>query len=650
MELNEYWALGPIEEIAQNIEDKFSEYQQWLYRSGYASRIKLCYDRYYGIGTEGSLALEKSEDGKLTNININHYKNLLKRLHILVTQNKLSFQPRSLRNDSSALIDADLGRGLLEYYSDDKDMHSVFSEAVETALVCLEAYIHAPWDANEGQEVATDGSKLIFEGDQAFNVLTALDVGKSTSPNSNWYIVREKKNKYDLAAQFPQFETEILNSKLEKSYQDEIMLDPTLHSYGDEIEDDEAVYVFTLYHKRTQAIRTGRQTVICANQVLEDGPLQYKDIPLFNLKAGNILQTTMADSPGIDLLPLQEAINLLSSAVLTNNLNNAVQNIWSQDPNITIKKVSKSQNLIVSSIPPQGINFTQSSGETYKLLDQLTANQQLLSGINETTRGNPQASLKSGNSLALMLAQAIQFVSELQKGYAQLAGDVGSCVINNLKQFAQTERIAYLVGSNRKTYAKTFKSDDLMGIDRIAVDLGNPILQSQAGRWELVQMMTQYGLVQDPKLIASFLRTGEMDQTTDDEFKDHILIKQENEMLLKGETPQVILTDIHPEHIAKHKSVFDDPEVRANPEIMNAALQHIQAHIDQMRSIDPILAQMLGMQPLPPEQPPAPESQDQIPEVNPGKQMDEGVNLPTVPDNAPPEVKQAYMQFLNSNK
>lgn len=649
----EYWAAKDTESIASEIQTKFANYQHWLYRTGYANRIKLSYDTFYDINKDGAISLKRDEDTGVTKQSNNHYKNLLKRLHILITQNKLSFQPRSNKNDSSSLIDADLGKGLLEYYQEDLNMHSIFSEAALTSLICLESWVHCPWNEDKGRQVRPDETgSLIFEGDQAFEVYTALDVGRSTTLISSWYIVRQRVNKYDLAAKYPQFAESILSISLESTYEEEFVLDPSIDKYLENADDDEACYKYILYHDRTPALPEGRMVEVCASEVLVDKPLEdYVEIPLYRLKAGDFIQTYMSDSPGIELLPLQQAIDLLASATLSNNLNNAVQNIWSPDPNMTIKRISDTQNMITSAQRPEGINFTKSADETYKLLDMMIQNQQLLSGVNETTRGSPQASLKSGNSLALMLAQAIQYVSDLQKNYAQLASDVGSTLINNLKRFAKTERIAYIVGSNKKTYAKIFKAEDLAAIDRIAVDLGNPILQSQAGRWELVQMMTQYGLVQDPRLIASFLRTGEIDQTTDDEFKDHILIKQENEMLLKGEMPTVVITDLHPDHIMKHKSVFNDPDVRSNPQIMEVALAHIQEHIAQMRGIDPTLAQMLGMKPLPPENPPpGPENQDQIAEVNPGGQMDEGVNLPTVPPGTPPQAAEAYGQVMQANQ
>lgn len=658
MELKDYWASKPIEEIASEIEAKFEEYSVWLYKSGYAGRIKLCYDRFYGIDQDGTVIIETEEESGVSRININHYKNLIKRIHLLIVQSKLSFQPRSRNADASALIDTDLSKGLLEYYNDEKNMNAVFSEAVETSLICLESWVHAPWDQNAGDPVTRNDDEMIMQGDQVFEVLTALDVARNMKTDSEWHIVRSTVNKWVLAANYPKYQAEILDARIEPSHIDEIVLDPTISTHYDISTDqinDDLCYTFTLYHKKSKVMKDGRRVLICNGVVLEDSNLSYNKAPLYRLKSGNIIQTGMADSPSVDLLSVQEAINNLFSAVLSNNLNNAVQNIWTNDPNLTVRKISKTQNIIISAQEPKGINFTQSKEETYKLLDQLISNQQLLSGVNETTRGNPQASLKSGNSLALMLAQAIQFVSDLQMNYAKLAGNVGSCVLDNIKAFATTERVAYIVGVNKRSYAKIYKAEDLSDIDNVVVDLGNPILQSQAGRWELIQMFTQYGLVQDPKMIATFMKTGEMDHTLDDEFKDAVLIKQENEMLMKGYIPTVVITDIHPQHIQKHRSVFDDPEVRNNPRVMEAALAHIQEHIEKMREIDPNLAMILGIPQLPPEMPPGtpqapPPGGDNIPEVNPGGVMPEGVNIPNVPPGTPPQVAQSYQQVVNATE
>jgi hypothetical protein len=626
----QYWAAKPINEIAKEVEKQYEEYQDFCRRSGYRDRQNAAYSAYYNINQDGSIRLTKNDDG-VVQIKVNHYRSLIRRLHILVTENKLAFQPRARNSDTKSQIESDLAKGIAEYYSDEKNMHGVLSDAVKGALIELEQFVHAPWDLAEGYELTTDGSQTIKSGDQKFELCGPKDVAKSKSIETPFYIVRKKVNKYDQAALYPDFANEILSSSIEKDHED---------AFSSFDEDEDMTHKFILYHARTPAMPFGRHTEIIAGQVLADDELKYDKMPVFRISAGDVMHTVFGDSPAIDLLPLQDALDRLMSATTTNNMNNSVQLLYSSDPNLTTSKLSDGQTLVTASSPPQALNLTGSASENYKMIDLLVSHQQLLSGVNDTARGNPSASLKSGTSLAVMIAQAIQFVSDLQKSYARLASDVGSCLINNIQKFASEEMTAYISGSSRKGYIRKFKAKDLMNVERITVDLGNPLTQSFAGRSELIQTWQQYGIVKDPKQVVSFLRTGELDQTTENEFSDSILIRDENEMLRNGEVPAVLITDNHAEHVVGHKGIMSSPEARQNPLILEAWIKHVSEHIDKMRQVPPDLAAVLSGQPLPPTGAPPPPAPQQ-PDVN-------GVNMPSLPGNAPQSVQDNYQQVLNS--
>ena len=650
MSYNEtYWASKSSDEMADAVVEKFNTYQEWGSNSGYFARIQHLYNTYYAVDTEGSLALQKTEDGKLTKIHIGHFKNLIKRLHILITTNKLAFEARAINSDSESQLDADLARGLLEFYQNEKKLGSKLSESVETSLVCLEASIHCPWDDQKGAAIAAEevtnedtgetSIKTIYEGDQEFEVVTALDCARTTTlENSPWKILKLKRHKYTLAAQYPEHNQSIINSTNESD--DELsgfstntyILDPTASnnlSGGD----DETVTVYHMYHERNPALPEGREVIVCGGVVLYDRSLRYETVPVFTIKAGKVIDSVWGDSPAVDIAVIQQAIDLLSSATLTNNIDNAKQNIYTVDPNLTVTRLSESQNLITATQPPQGINFTASSPETYKLLDSYVSQQQLISGVNETARGAPKAASASGTSMALMLAQAQQFVSDLQAGYAELAGDVGSLIIDNLKLFAKTERIAYISGVKKRSYAKRFKAEDLYGVDRIIVTLGNPMTQSMSGRYDLMQQFMQYNIVRDPVVLGHFLRTGEIESATEDTFGDAILIRDENQMLQKGELPIAVIADMHPQHFMKHKELFSDPEVRKNPELMALITQHMQDHIDLHKSMDPDMAAIMGLQPLPSQMQQASLDESQ---GMPGEMEDQDISDARIPPGTPP--------------
>lgn len=638
---NEYWALAPIDRIANEVLGKFNDYKTWMRTSGYGLKIRTAYETFYGFNKQGSINIER-DYSDVDRISVNHYRSLIRRIHILITESKLAFQPRAKNSDSKSLIEADLARGIVEYYGDEKKLNEVLSQAVLGSLIMLEQYVHCPWDSNEGYELSVDGDKVIKTGDQAFKLFSPFDVARNTTVDkTSWYIVRDKVNKFDMAALYPEFANEILSDSIQRDIWDLNWVKPNYQFNNLRmIDDPDFVYVYHLYHARTAASVEGRHTTICANQVLSDGPLVYDKVPVFRLQAGAVLDTSLADSPAIDLLPLQQGLDAIFSAITTNAINNAKQMIYCPDPNLTTMDLNNGQTVVTASAPPVGLNLSASAADSYKLVDMFVQHQQLISGINETSRGTPESNLKSGNSLALMLAQAIQYVNELQKNYAQTASDVATCLVNNIQKYANEEMIAYVTGVNRKGSIKKFKSQDIMNIERVTVDLGTPLVQNIAGRHELVNQWLQYGIIKDPKQIIAFLRTGELDQTTDSIFSDAMLIKEENEQIKKGEKPVALMLDNHSEHILEHKSIFSTPEARTNPQITEVGLAHIQEHIEFMRTMPPDLAAVISGQPLPPPEQPTPGPMDQgPPEVS-------GVNMPNVPPATPPEVAANYQQQL----
>lgn len=640
---NIYWCNAPVAEIAKEIELHFSDYRKWQTETGYADRIISSYNAFYALNDDGSIRVTRNAD-QIATIHVAHMKSLTRRLHILVTENKLAFQPRAENSDSQSQIESDLARGIATYYADEKGMHDTLSDAVLGALICLEYFVHAPWDLTEGYELTVDGGQTMKTGDQKFELYDPFNVAKSTSEaKSPWYILRHKVNKYDAAALYPEFAAEILNSSCTPDlYLDgQRSLQSSARMNGINTDAD-MTYKYMLYHARTPAMPDGRYAEVIAGQVTADRFLKYSNMPVFRISAGEVLTTVWGDSPTVDLLPLQQALDAIFSGTLTNVLNNNNQLIYCSDPNLVTRKLGDGQTLVSAAAEPKGINLTNSGAEGYKMIDMLVNHQQLLSGVNDVARGHPTDSVTTAGGQALMIAQAIQYVSDLQKSYAALAGDVATQLIDNIKAFATEDLTAYIVGTSRKGEIKTFKAKDLMRVKRITVDLGNPMVQSVAGRNELVQAWQQQGILKDPKQIINFLRTGELDQVTEDEFSDEIYIREENEMIRKGIKPTAIMTDNHAEHIVKMKGIMSSQEARDNPKVLQVWLAHAQEHIDLMRQVPPDLAAVLSGQPLPQPLPPGPGP------AAPGAPQIQGAHLPPMPQGTPPQTAGDYKQAISA--
>ena len=279
-----------------------------------------------------------------------------------------------------------------------------------------------------------------------------------------------------------------------------------------------------------------------------------------------------------------------------------------------------------------------------------------LSGVNSVTRGNPESSLKSGAALALVQSMAIQFNSGLQASYAQILEDTGTGMINILKTYATTPRIADIAGKSNEPYMQEWTKESIDQINRVVVDMGNPLSTSLAGRLNLAENLMAGGFIENPDQYIQVLETGRLEPVLEGKRRENVFIKGENEALRAGEKEVIALvTDRHQIHIMEHKTLLSDVDARKDRDLQVRVLKHIQEHITLLRTTDPGLLALLGEQPLPPlkapgqppamgpEQPmpqPQPpvgggevEASEMIEAETPGEQEAKNVNLPNLPKN-----------------
>ncbi|RYG60725.1 hypothetical protein EON64_19110, partial [archaeon] len=334
----------------------------------------------------------------------------------MTTQAKLSFKAKAVNSDSKSLLEADFAEGLLAAEVD-KGMGRVTAAMVEQAVVLYGAYVYAPWNpfAGDAITVAENGASKVFAGEQEFYNLHSFSVARSTSQDeSPWYIVDTPANRWDLIAAYPDHSTALLSVGGSEELNPRQLVTPFSNRQGLAINDDDVVMVRTLLHKKTKAMTSGRVTVMVGTTVLDDQGFYYKTMPVVCMRAGTILGEVLGDSPASSLVGLQEVIDRVYSANITNVLNGAVSNIYSSDPSISITSIGPGQNVITATSPPVALSLTGVSPDSVNLINDAINQSTLLSGLNNTAKGNPESSLKSGTSLSLILSTAIQFISSIQ--------------------------------------------------------------------------------------------------------------------------------------------------------------------------------------------------------------------------------------------
>lgn len=624
---DKYFASDEAKKTAEYLDKKSSEWFQNIQLNRYLDKIHRAWSAYHGNYYDQAHSINfGGEQGELAEIAINHFRNIAQHMLTMVTSSRPSFQCRAINTDRKSLIQAKLGNGLLDYYMREKRLERELKLATETAIVMGSGFVKMEWNSTKGEiydyapidednidSYDDDGEPLdsegnvirpypIYEGDVEFKTLSPFDVvfdsTKETPEQHDWVLCRTFVNKFDLAAKYPEFADEIkqLDTK------DKKQINIAKMSPFDKTDD---VPVYEFFHKRTESIPEGRYILyLNSDIILLDTVMPYRDLPVYRISPGNILGTPYGYTMMFDLLPLQDAINSLYTTVLTNQNAFGVQNILNPRGNdVKVNQLEGALNFIEYNSQvgkPEPLNLTNTPAEIFNFLQILERGMETISGINSVARGNPEKSLNSGNALALVQSQALQFISGLQQSYIQLLEDVGTGLINLLKDFAKVPRVAAIVGINNRVRMKEFTGDDIQNVNRVVVDVGNALAQSTAGRVQMAEQMMQMGVIKNPQQYINVMNTGNVDTITEKEFSELDTIRDENERLLNKEPVVAIATDDHAMHIREHKAVIDDQDLRRDPELLNNALAHIEKHIELARTTDPDLLAILGVQPLGP--------------------------------------------------
>lgn len=602
-----YFAADEAKKVADILMHRMDTWRTSLEANGYMEKLRMCWAAYHGAYytdfSTGHQITFGGDQGELTNIAVNHLRNLAQHMLVMTTTNRPSMQARAANTDYKSLVQTQLANGLLDYYLREKRLEKYLHRAVEYAIVLSVGYIKMEWNATSGEiyDFNDENQTPVYEGDIEFANLSPFDVmfdPTKEDQKHDWLVARTYKNRFDLIAKYPEFEEEIKKLPSKSEYRSLGM-----SSFGYNETDDVSVYEF--FHARTEAMPNGRYLLFSDEKsIFIDMALPYPEIPIYRISASDILGTPFGYSPMFDILPLQEGINMLYSTILTNQNAFGVQNIYvPRGADITVNALAGGLNIIEGNSQagqPTPLNLTNTPKEVFEFLKMLEQAQETISGINSVARGNPEASLKSGTALALVQSMALQFISGLQGQYVRLIEDVGTGLINILKDFAAVPRIAAIVGKNNRSYLKEFKGDDLSQINRVIVDVGNPLTRTTAGRVQMAEQMLQMGIISNPQDYFAVINTGSLDVMTENHNSEIYLIKGENEALISGEDVPVMAIDDHKQHVLEHRSILADPDLRKDPELVSRVLNHIQQHILSLQQTDPNLLSMLGQQPLSP--------------------------------------------------
>lgn len=607
LDSSEYFASKEATATASILENKCNEWSNSVESNGFLDKLRSCYTAYHGAYYNNTGAGHQisfsGEQGELVNFPVNQFRNIATHMLVMTTSNRPTMECRATNTDYKSLRQTLLANNILDYYMREKKLETFLRQAVEYSVVYGAGYVVMQWNSSKGEMVdyIEETKTKIYEGDIEFENLSPFDVvydGTKESGNHDWVLIRRWKNKYDLAAKYPELADKIKQLQT-KSDVNKFRLGMT--TLLDESSDCQ---VMEFFHNRTECMPDGRYMLFLSSDiVLEDTAMPYRVLPVFRIAPSNVHGTPYGYTPMFDLLPLQEELNSLYSTVATNINAFGVQNVLNpRGTDIQVNQLVGGLNIIdynATAGKPEALQLTDTPPEVFKFLEMIEHTMETISGVNSVARGNPESSLKSGTALALVQSMALQFMSGLQQSYVELIEGVGSGIIKMLQDFAHTPRLIAIAGKKNKGYMKEFTSDDISNISRVIVDIGNPMAKTTAGRVQMAQELIQYSDI-TPRQYVSVIETGSLDDVSEDIVNENLLMRAENEAMLDGEQPTTTLTDSHKSHIDYHRSLLFDPDLRKDPTLVQLVSEHIQQHINFLRTGDPDLLQLLGQQPLQP--------------------------------------------------
>jgi hypothetical protein len=653
-----YFAAMDGYKLASELEGRIKSWANTVESTGLRSKWESSYRMYYGKFYDDSYSFANSniadmgETGELKGLAVNQYRNFIQHVMTMTTSQRPSWQCRAINSDLKSLQQAKLGNSVLDHYMISKRLLRQYKRAAEMSLVFGKGFVKTNWEKSSGRpymmEQDVDGNiKVISEGDVEVRTLSpydyVIDPAVEDFDSRQWELTRTMANKYDLAARYPQFKDAIIRTEGTSMRGDA----PYKFWAFNDLIDGVTIPVYEFYHKRTDALPNGRFLLfVDSDIVLYDGPIPYKGLTVDRIVPGEIFGTTEGYTMGFDLLGLQEAYNSLISTVFTNQSAFGVQSVLiPRTANISVEQLSKSLAGIKydpAGGEPKPLQLTASPPEVFTLLQLINQSMETVSGVNSVARGNigPDSPLKSGVALALVQSMAVQFASGFQESWANLVEDGGTKIFDLLKTFAKTERIAEISGKFNKPRLLSFKGEDLEGVSRVVVELGNPMTRTTAGRVAMADALLEKGMVTTPQEYLQVMETGNLDPLIEGPLSQLDLIRAENELMMDGQVSKVrvLMTDNHILHAQEHKCILDNPLVRADDEIVAGVLAHIQEHLELYRSQDPIMASISGNPPPPPQ--PSPQDSSMMEQMPPPGMPQPPPELPANAALPPQEIGQ----------
>jgi hypothetical protein len=674
-----YWASVPKEELGAQVVSRYREWGKHLQASGWLGLVQKCERTYYGYDPQtGAVAdnvLPAGEEGELLAVHVNQFRAFLKHQLVLATANRLHVQAIATNDSAQSASQAVLGTQIARWYLERGGLERTAKASLERALVCGAGYITQLWDVHAGPESGVEPERVLADGEtvQPERVMragdvsmvvygpedVARDVGLRSHADARWFIIRERCDKWEEAARYPEHRAHILAQA--RYDRDDLSIWELGTMNENAAGDTDQIHRLRLLHAKCDALPNGREAVIIGGEVIWSADdLPYERLPVIPVLPEEIFDTAMGYSSNWDLLGPQQAYNGAADAALSAQDAGSTAT-WTapRTSNVAAEDIGSGRLLRYDVNPgapnggaPAMMQMPQPSDSSLKMVEMWERIMGTLSGINATVRGEAEGS--SGADNALLQAQAVQYNAPLGTAYADTVEALCLGVIECLRRFASDERTLQVVGEDEQPLMARFRGEHLAEVAAISVEVGNPLMRSMQGRKALAdQMLEAWPTQVGPQEWLTFLDTGRLEPLWKAARNEVILVRSENASMSRGQVVPVLLADNHECHIREHLGLLSSPTARTDANLANLVMGHIQAHAmawQEVAATMPSILAATGQRPPPPPAgpmgmgappPPAPGPDGAPPPPDAGgppgvagvDESELGADLPSMPNN-----------------
>jgi hypothetical protein len=631
-----YWATWKGKDLSSALDEKQTAYINTARSRGLVNMWIVAYAAHHGLTPEDLRDFATQQIGfggnelELIRFHLNIVRSYTRHQSIMALGEDPAFKAIVVNSDHKSQAKAELS---------DKIVNSLYKRYSQKydARVCEGdgfagmAFTHYRWDFSAGDDVQVDQPVLRdtiddVTGrsrkepvlDEEGQPITHPQDTKSGAPvvtmgypwdlfmetrssgETLWATVCEMESRWNVIGQFPAMKDALLkvpsNSvSSDNSFAQLFRIDEV---NGD---DSDLVIVKHFYHARSAAIPDGRYAVMCGDAILWDGPCPTKEgLPIAMMKSADFIGTTFGYCDGWDLLAINQALNQVNSDELLNYANFGRQSTYSEKgTNVTVDGLTKGTHyeFPTGGRPPGAIALTAIPPTLPDLKRYLHSMLDSISGQNATSRGDPEANVRSGEMAALLDSIALRYQSYRQQAARDFRMRGATIIVDMINRYGETPFLAEIAGIEDRSYISEFTRDDLSGVERITMDVVSPLMQTISGRLQLFMQLKEL-LPADRAAAYELIVSGDPSAFTSRDRSSDMKIRRENEDLVTGERECPVAASDDPyKHVPKHTAQREQIESSDNPDhdaikrLNDHILEHTQVYLDS----SPVLASFLNI-------------------------------------------------------